>query len=146
MQENILNQKSVIMNSEDKKYNELIHQIKALEVKMPNSQDFTEKTMSAIELLPQKKSSNKFLSILSVTSSMAASFLIGLFVFEQLETPQNIEFTSSKIMPVSVSPIYKTNGEELLTMNDFNCLLNSIKEQRKKQQSLNLIINKYKTL
>ena len=134
------------MNSEDKKYSELINQIKALEVNLPNPQDFTERTMSAIELLPKKKSSNTFLSIISITSSIAASFLIGLFVFEQFATPQNIEFTSSKIMPVSVSPISKTNGEELLTMNDFNIILNSIKEQHKKRQSFNLIINKYKTL
>ena len=142
MPENLLNQKSIVMSNKDEKYSEWIHQIKVLEIKLPNSQDFTSKTMSAIELLPKKKNSNKWLNIISLTSSIAASFLVGLFLVEQFVMSPNIEITNSKIIPVSVSYIYEINREQLTT-NDINSLLNSRKE---KQKSLNLIINKYKTL
>jgi hypothetical protein len=132
------------MNSKTDKYTELIERIKATQAKISDPQKLTLKTMHSIELSLQKKSNNKTLSIVSWASSIAASLLIGLFVFEQLTAPTEMAFTSSKIMPVYISE--DNNMEKPTTINDFKQLLNNKIERQKKQQNFNSIINKYKNI
>ena len=134
MPENILNQKSVVMNKQNDKYTELVNRIKATQVKISEPQKLTEKTMQAVEVLSQRKS-HTILRIVSLTSSIAASFFIGLFVFEQFLPQNNAENRISE-------PIFI----EKTTFTDLNALMQQKKERQKKQQTFNSIINKYKTL
>ena len=133
--------------NEKGKYTELMNQIKATQPKISDPQRLSSETMQRIEKLPQKKDNNKRLTLVSWTSSIAASLLIGLFVFEQFAVPTRSKFISYATPSDYIFYISEINNmKKQTTMNDFKHLLNSKIDRQKKQQTLNLIINKYKTL
>ena len=129
-------------NNNDDKYSELINQIKALEVKLSNPQQLADKTISRIELLEKKKKENKILPLISLISSIAASLLIGLFVFEQYFLPLNMEDKSLNATSFSDKTVY---FEKSNSFNDFDKCLQIKKSQQKRQSLYTNIINKYKT-
>jgi len=137
------------MNEKDK-YTELIDRVKAFQPNMPDSQSSIGHIMQSIEKVSQKKIPNKMLIIVSRISSIAAAFLILLFLFEQFTAPNKKDFTSSKQIPESIFYISeKNNMEKPATMSDFNRLLSLKKERQKKQRdfysnsSSNTIIYQY---
>ena len=136
------------MNNENDKYAELINQIKVLQVKLPDSQRLTSKIMDNIELLSKRKTYIKVLNVIIITSSIAASLLIGLFVFEQFLIPNNLEHKKIHIVSTCTSTTYDKNAsiEKQTTLTAFNSLIQLKKERQKKQQAFNSIINKYKIL
>jgi hypothetical protein len=130
------------MNAENDTYTELISRIKAAKPILSEPQKFTSATMQRIELLSKKKNHNKILRIISVTSSIAASFLIGLFIFEQSLPLENNQYHSSTvtfILPVAEKNVYI---EKPTSLNEFN---NLIRDKREQQIFYSNIINKYKT-
>jgi len=138
------------MNTENDKYTELINQIKATQAKISNPQEFALKIMHSIELLSKEKKHNNILSIISLTSSIAASFFIGLFVFEQFLPPNNTEeYKNSNITSAYTLPTYDKNFsiEKATTFTEFSTLMQTKKERQEKQQAFySNLINKYKTL
>ena len=131
------------MNNENEKYTELISQIKATQAKISNPQKLTLQTMQHIENL-STKGKNKTLIFVSWASSIAASLLIGLFVFEQFTLPNNTEnITSVYTSPAHEKIVFICKSTTLTDLNEWMQLK---KERQKKQQTINSIINKYKTL
>ena len=129
------------MNTKDDKYSELINQIKTLDVKLSNPQKLASRIISDIELLPKKKNNDKILRIISLMSSIAASLLIGLFVFEQYFLPLNME---DKSLNATSFPYKSVYFEKSNPLNDFEKWI-QIKECQQKRQNLYLnIINKHK--
>jgi len=87
-----------------------------------------------------KKSYNKILPIVSLTSSIAASFLIGFFVFEQFLFMENNEYeNSTPILPITAKNV---SIEKPASLSEFNNLIRAKKEQ---QIFYSNIINHYKT-
>ena len=123
------------MNNDKDKYTKLLDQIKALQPQLSDPQRLMSKTMDSVESLSKKKSGNKILKTISTASSIAASFLIGLFLFEMLFPPKTKEFTSSKIMPVYISPAFEKNVhiKNPMTLSDYSKIL-SIKTARRQEQ------------
>jgi hypothetical protein len=133
------------MNTENDKYTELISRIKTSQPILSDPQRLTSTTMQRIELLSKKKSHNRILSIVSITSSIAASLFIGLFVFEQFLPLENSEYEHSTvsagyILPVPNKIVYIGKSAPL---SEFSNLIRTKKEQ---QIFYSNIINKYKTL
>lgn len=126
------------MNSGKDTYNDILNQIKALQPKIPDSQRLISKTMDSIEIVSKKKSGNKILTILSLSSSIAASLLIGLFLFEMFLLPENKELKSSQIPPVHVIPASEKNMdiENPMTLSEFRKTLNIKKKQHSLYTSL----------
>ena len=87
------------MKNEKDRYTEWIEQIKMFQPKIADPQKLILKTMQSVECLSKKKERNKTLIIVSWVSSIAASVLIALFLFEQFAPSTNVEYTSSKIRP-----------------------------------------------
>jgi hypothetical protein len=136
------------MNSENGKYTELIDRIKAAQVNLSNPQEFTSKVMQDIERLSKKENHSKMLYIISLTFSIAASLLIGLFVLEQfllsnIEEHKNLNITEVYVLPVDNKNIH---SEKSNVVNKFNTLINRNKERQKQQQAIYLKISKYKIL
>jgi hypothetical protein len=131
------------MNNENDKYTALISQIKATQVSIPDPQKLTLQMMQRIENLPQKRN-NKTLLFVSWASSIAASLLIGLFVFEQFTLSNNTENRTSAY----ISSAYEKSVfmDKSTTLADLNTWMQLKKERQKKQETINSIINKYKTL
>jgi len=87
-----------------------------------------------------RKSYNKILPIISLTSSIAASFLIGFFVFEQFLFMENNEYeNSTPILPITAKNV---SIEKPASLSEFNNLIRAKKEQ---QIFYSNIINHYKT-
>ena len=133
------------MSSENDKYTALIGRIKASQPALSDPQGLVSKTMSRIELLSKKKSPNKVLNIISITSSIAASFLIGLFVFEQFLPMENEEYNRSNIRTAPTLSVSYDNiqTKKPATWNEFYDLIRTKQQQ---QAFYTNLINKYKTL
>lgn len=71
------------MNYKDEKYKKLIDNIKSKKPELDTPQNLTSEILSAIEMLPKKQVPNRYLRIVSWTSSVAAVFLLGLFLSER---------------------------------------------------------------
>jgi hypothetical protein len=123
------------MNTEKDIYSELINRIKVSQPTISDPQGLTSATMQRIEHLSKKKNDSKILHIMSLTSSIAASLLIGLFVFEQFTPPTNTETNTSTAMPV-----YNVS---ICSINDYIEFMQIKKERQKLYSNL---INKYKNL
>jgi predicted type IV restriction endonuclease len=97
--------------------------------------------MQRIEKLSKNKNQGKGLRILSLTSSIAASLLIGLFVFEQYFPSINTEDNSS----ITNLYICKSDNyiEKPTALSEFNQLMQMKKERQKLYANL---VNKYKNL
>jgi len=137
------------MNNAEDKYTEIIDQIKALQPQIADPQRLISKTMNRVEMLSKKKRGNKVLAVLSFASSIAASVLIGLFLFETYLPLQDKELQSSKTASVYVAPalMENMNMENPLTLSEFNKILNTKKQRRQEQRTLYLsLIDKYKNL
>ena len=133
------------MNNDKDKYAELIDRMKTLQPQIPDPQRLISKTMDSIEIISKRKDQNKILTFVSISSSIAASFLIGMFLFEMLLLPKNNEFTSSKIMPVNIMPALEGNNPT--TLSEFSKILIIRKERQIEQRALySNFINKYKIL
>jgi len=133
------------MNNDKDKYAELVDRIKTLQPQIPDPQRLISKTMDSIEIISKRKDQNKILTFVSISSSIAASFLIGMFLFEMLLLPKNNEFTSSKIMPVNITPALEGNNPT--TLSEFSKILIIRKERQIEQRALySNFINKYKIL
>ena len=127
-----------------KKYEELIAQIKSTQPVIFDAERLTDHILQKIEQMPQKKSQSKMLSIVTWTSSIAASVLIGLFLFEQFMIPSNNNHQSSNIPEISLNSFFY---EKQTVLTDFNDWFRIKKEQQKKQQALYAsIMNHYKSL
>ena len=137
------------MNKKNDKYMELIERIKIIQPKISNPQRLTLKITQSVECLSQKKSCNKTLTVIFLVSSIAASFLIGLFVCEQFLSPSKTEYKSSNIAPVYMLPasdknIYIEKSTALIEINNW---MRSKHERQKRQKSFySNIISKYKIL
>jgi hypothetical protein len=135
------------MNNETKKYEELVKQIKATPPVMADPEKLTARILQRIENTPQKKNRNKTLAGVSWVTSIAASLLIGLFLFEQLTTSTNREHQNAKISDRYFSLVLDKNRniEKQNTLTNFNDWLRIKKERQKKQQAFySSIINKHK--
>jgi hypothetical protein len=127
-----------------KKYEELMAQIKSTQPVIFDAERLTDNIKQKIEKVPQKKSKNKMLSIATWTSSIAASVLIGLFLFEQFMIPTNNNHQSSNIPEIYLSAGF---NEKQTVLTDFNDWFRTKKEHQKKQQPFySSIINHYKSL
>lgn len=144
-QENILNQKLAVMNNENEKYTAFIHQIKNTKVQISDTQKLTSQIMQRIEHLPQKKGNNKTFLFVSWTSSIAASLLIGLFIFEQFLQPNTMDYNQLDTVYTCTSIDYEKNYCMEKSTNIYT-FMQLRKEHQKKNQIVNSIINKYKTL
>jgi len=132
------------MNNAEDKYTEIIDQIKVLQPQMPDPQRLISKTMDSIEMLSKKKRGNKALTILSLSSSIAASVLIGLFLFETYSPLQDKELRSSKTASVHVMPAMMQNPT---TLSEINKILRVKKQRQQEQRTLYLsLIDKHKNL
>ena len=137
------------MNSENEKYVEIVKRIKGIQPTISDPKGLTSKTMHRIEFMSKRKTHNKVYSIISLTSSIAASFLIGLFLFEFLYMNENVEFQSSKIISGYVLNRDESdlNFEKSIAMHEFANLLMIKQKQHKKQLSYySKVINKHKIL
>ena len=137
------------MNNDRDKYTELIDRIKAWQPQIPDSQRLISKTMDNVEMLSKKKKGNKILAVISLASSIAASVLIGLFLFETYSPLQDKEFQSSKTTSVNVMPALMGNMkmENPTTLSDFYKILNTKKQRQQEQRTFYLsLIDKYKNL
>ncbi|MCL2652072.1 MAG: hypothetical protein FWD60_13755, partial [Candidatus Azobacteroides sp.] len=87
----------------------------------------------------------KILIFVSWSSSIAASFLIGMFLFEIFSPPKNKEFASTKITPVNITPALDENAiiKNPMTLRDFKKIVSMKQEQRAFYSSL---VNKNKLL
>ena len=127
-----------------KKYEELMAQIKSTQPVIFDAERLTANILQKIEKVPQKKSKNKMLSIATWISSIAASVLIGLFLFEQFMIPTNNNHQSSNIPEIYLSAGF---NEKQTVLTDFNDWFRTKKEHQKKQQAFySSIINHYKSL
>lgn len=132
------------MNNDKDKYDELISRIKSMQPQIPDSQKLIFKTMDSIERLPKRRNYNKMLTFVSLSSSVAALFLMGIFIFEMHSPPKNEAFASSKIAPV----IEKNRRmENPTTLSEFSKIL-SIKTARRQEQRAfySSLVNKYKNI
>jgi len=137
------------MNNVEDKYTEIIAQIKALQPQISDPQRLISKTMDSVEMLSKKKKGNKILTVISLASSIAASVLIGLFLFETYLPLQDKEMQSSKTASVRVMPalMENMNVENSMTLSEINKILNIKKQRRQEQCFLYLsLIDKYKNL
>lgn len=135
------------MNNDKDKYAGLIDRIKALQPQLPDRQRLISNTMNRIELLPKKKEHNRILTIVSWASSIAASFLTGMLLFESFLFTTNKELTSSKIVPVYTVPVFEKNIENPTTLNEFSKMLSIKKGHRNEQRAFySIFFNKYKIL
>ena len=132
------------MNNAEDKYTEIIDRIKVLQPQTPDPQRLISKTMDSIEMLSEKKRGNKILTVLSLSSSIAASVLIGLFLFETYSPLQDKELRSSKTASVHVMPAMMQNPT---TLSEINKILRVKKQRQQEQRTLYLsLIDKHKNL
>jgi len=137
------------MNNDKDKYTELIDRIKTWQPQISDPQNLILKTMNSVEMLSKKKRGNKILAVLSLASSIAASVLIGLFLFETFLPLKNEELQSSKVASAYVTPalMENMNKENPTTLSDFNKILSVKKQRRQEQRTLYLsLIDKYRNL
>ena len=137
------------MNNVEDKYTEIIDRIKVLQPQISDPQRLISKTMDSVEMLSKKKKGNKILTVLSFASSIAASVLIGLFLFETYLPLQDKEIQSSKTASVRVMPalMENMNMENSMTLSEINKIINIKKQRRQEQRALYLsLIDKYKNL
>jgi hypothetical protein len=134
------------MKNENEKYEEIVAHIQTLQPIIPDPERLTAKIMQRIEKVPQKKSPNKTLLIVSWTTSIAASFLIGLFLFEQFALPTNPKFMSSNLPDIYTHSFLHKNTKTATTLTDFNDWIRVKTERQKRQQAFySSVITKYKT-
>jgi hypothetical protein len=133
----------------DKKYAEIIGKIKELQPSISDPQKLTSKTMNSIELLSKKKNHSQMLTIISWISSIAASFLVGLFLFEYFLSYENVEYKNSKISTNYYIPVYEINmdNERSIGWSEINQIILHKNDRQKKLLSFySNLINKHKTL
>ena len=129
-------------------YTELVNQVKNLQPKIIDSQRLTSNIMQNIEKVDSPNKYRRVLTIISWSSSIAASLLIALFLFEQF-LPQNAaKFETSQIL--SIPPVIYNidiNSEKNATFSDFNHFLRIKKERQQTQRRLySHFINKHLNL
>jgi len=137
------------MNNDKDEYTELLNQIKIWQPQIPDPQKLISKTMDSVEMLSKKERGNKILAVISLASSIAASVLIGLFLFETFLPLKNEELKRSKTTSVYVVPVLmeNMNMENPTTLSHFNKVLNIKKQRQQEQRALYLsLIDKYKNL
>jgi hypothetical protein len=135
------------MKNENEKYAEIVAQIKRMQPIIPDTERLTTDIMQRIEGSSQKKTPNKTLTIVSWTTSIAASILIGLFLFEQFTLPTNSKLTNSKLPDNYIHSFLHKNVETETAITDFNDWIRVKMERQKRQQALySNIINKHKIL
>ena len=127
-----------------KKYEELIEQIKSSQPVIYNSERLTFNILQTIEKIPQKKSENKVLTIVAWATSIAASLLIGLLIFDQLTILESRNHQSSKIPETYLGAASIEKKTELTNFNDWFCIKKT--EQKKQQALYSNIMNYYKPL
>ena len=135
------------MNNENDKYIELIRQLKAAQVTLPNPQKLTSRTMLSIEAMSKKKSYIKPLTVIFWTSSIAAALLIGLFLPRKFFSSTNVEHKNLNVSPNYNLPVVGNNiySEKSTVFNEFNRLIQLKKERQEAQRSFYLtLINKHK--
>jgi hypothetical protein len=130
------------MNNE--KYNELIDRIKGIQPQMNDPQGFTTKTMQRIEFESNKKTPYALLRVITIASSIAASLLIGLFLFEHYSLPEKVNLNHSNYISINVN-LPETEG--LTSIAAFHHYLSIKKEKQKNYRTLySNIINKHQIL
>jgi len=137
------------MNNDKDKYAELIDRIKVWQPQISDPQRLISRTMDSVETLSKKKRGNKILAVISLASSIAASILIGLFLFETFLPLKSEELKSSKVASVYAAPalMENMNIEKPKTLSEFNKILSIKKQRRQEQRALYLsLIDKYKNL
>jgi hypothetical protein len=132
----------------NEKYMELLDQIKVLQPTIVDSERLTANIMQSIEKMPQKRIRKQTLTVVSWTSSIAASLLIGLFLFEQVMIPTSNELKTLALPVYSRTVLCKNiNIEKQTTLTNFNDWIDLKKERQKRQQAFYIgIINKHKIL
>ena len=120
------------MKTENEKYTELVEHIKRLQPVISDTEVFASKILQHIEDVPQKKFYSKTLTIVSWSSSIAASLLIGLFLFEYFKQPTTTGHTTCK-RPSIYTHFNINDGNQTLT--DFNDWIHIKKERQKREQA-----------
>ncbi|MDR0205745.1 MAG: hypothetical protein LBI45_00565 [Bacteroidales bacterium] len=130
-------------------YIELTNKIKNLQPKISDSQILTANIMHNVERLKHKNKYYRILTVTSWSSSIAASLLIALFLFEQFLPQNNTKIENPQILSISTTTVYSIdiNSEKTATFYDFNQFLRIKKErQQKHRRSYSYIIDKHQNL
>ena len=127
------------------KYFEVLGKIKELKPAIPDPQALTAKTMINIERISKRKVRKKPLFYFTWVTSIAASFLLGLFLFEHFEYENDTEIKKSLPTPQSYVSGYDVNIEKIQNWNDINYFVHKKIAQKNKLQSMySTVIYKHK--
>jgi len=129
------------------KYFEILGKIKELKPVISDPQALTEKTMLNIEQMSKRKNGIKTLTHFTRLSSIAASFLIGLFLFEHFGSNNNPEMNSSETTFYSYISVNNIDTNKTLNRSDvFQCIHQKKTLQKKLQTFYSNVSNNNKNL
>jgi hypothetical protein len=128
------------------KYFEFLGKIKELKPVISDSKALTAKTMLHIEQMSKRKNGIKTLTYFTRASSIAASFLIGLFLFEYFGHESDTEIKNSKQKHTNYASIFERGIEKTQNRSDINLLITKKITQKNKLQSMySNVINEHKS-
>jgi len=131
----------------DEKYFEVLGKIKELKPVISDPQALTAKMMFNIERISKRNVSKKPLLYFTWVTSIAASFLIGLFLFEHFGSNNNPEMNSSGTDFYSYVSVYNIDTNKTLNRSDvFQCIHQKKTLQKKLQTFYSNVSNNNKNL
>ncbi|MCL2313430.1 MAG: hypothetical protein FWC41_13320 [Firmicutes bacterium] len=117
------------------KYFEILGKIRELKPVISDSQALTAKTMLNIEQMSKGKYGSKTLTRFNWATSIAASFLLGLFLFEHFGSNNNPETNSSATAFYRYVSGYNIDTNKTLNRSDVFQFIHQKKTLQKKLQT-----------
>jgi len=131
----------------DEKYFEVLGKIRELKPVISDPQALTAKTMVNIEQMSKGKYGSKTLTRFTWVTSIAASFLIGLFLFEHFGSNNNPDINSSETAFYSYISVNNIDTNKTLNRSDiFQCIHQKKTLQKKLQTFYSNVSNNNKNL
>ena len=136
------------MTNIDQKYDNLINRIKTTSPPLSDPQELSTEIMSIIGKLPNRPKTSIVLKSIALTSSIAATLLLGVFLSEHLIAPaapytEQINISNNTLY----SPVdFNSDRDNDNSLSHLNNIIREKREQREARETFYAtIINKYQT-